>query len=296
MNSRMEDPINWTLDELTALYQLHPELCDVYVEGDSDQGLVSWFLEEKGRKRTAVYPASVVTLPPELVLAHGLPHPSRRSEAIVLALELEVRCSPNLHVTAIADLDFDCVLKKHRTGALLLFTDYTSMEMYAFSAPIVSKLLRILAPRAKITGAEVLSRITELLKTLFALRLANHELGFGLTWLSHAKCTRLKNGEIQFDFEDYVARYLNAGGKRAHSTMFGDKVGEIKRRLLADARLQIRGHDFIEVLAWYLCKSFKSCKDLTPNHLKGLLMVQLAAEDLESEELFKALLKRTADC
>jgi len=296
MSSKMEDPINWTLDELATLYQLHPELCNVYVEGDSDQGLVSWFLEEKGRKRTAVYPVSVVSVPPEVVLGYGLSHPSRRSEAIALALELEVRCSADLHVTVIADLDFDCIQGRRDGGALLLFTDYTSMEMYAFNAPMVGKLLRMLAPRAKVTGAEVLRRITELLQTMFALRLANHELGFGLTWLSHKKCTCLKKGEAQFDFEDYVVRYLNAGGKRAHATIFGDRVREIRRRFLPDVRVQIRGHDFIEVLAWYLCKSFKSCKDLTPDLLKSLLMVQFTAESLESEGLFTALLERTADC
>jgi hypothetical protein len=286
----------FTVDELMVRYELHPELCDIYVEGDSDQGFLSWFFQQKGRHTVSVYPISVVNIPPELVLAHGLEHPSRRSEVITLALELEANCAPDIHVICVADSDFDRIRGGARNCVRLLYTDYTSMEMYAFSADAVDKLIRIAAPRLRITGAESLTHIQGTLQTLFALRLANTELMFGLAWVPFERCTALVQSRIVFDESDYSNRYLNTRGRRNDAQVFTSKLADVRARFLPDVRHQIRGRDFIEVLAWYLKKRARSCRDLNAETLRALLLIQLSVDLLQRDLLFRTLSILTENC
>src|SRR5437667_77988 len=83
--------------------------------------------------------------------------------------------------------------------AILLYTDYTSMELYAFTPEVINKLIKVLAPRLKISGTELLERIQGILQMFFALRLANRELMFGLAWVDTEKCCNLTNSYLAFD-------------------------------------------------------------------------------------------------
>ena len=55
------------LQELVALYKLHPELRDVYVEGDSDRSFIEWFIGEKGLNRVNIYCIETVEIPQDAV-------------------------------------------------------------------------------------------------------------------------------------------------------------------------------------------------------------------------------------
>ena len=292
----MDDVINRTLEELIVRYELHPELCDIYVESDSDEGLITWYLQQKERYSASVYSIDVVNIPADVVVGHGLEHPSRRSDVIALALELTSQCPADIHVTCIADCDFECFTGIKKESIILLYTDYTSMEMYAYDPTVVDKFLRIVAPRFKATGTEVLERIQGTLQSLFALRIANQELMYGLAWVKIEKCITLKTGVIAFNVDEYSQRYLNTRGKRKHIGAFMAKLAEVQSRLVPDIRSRIRGHDFIDLLTWYLSKNARSCKTLTAAWLRNMLLIQLPVELLDRENLFKVLLARTEGC
>lgn len=291
-----EELLNRRLDEIIVRYQLHPELCDVYVEGEEDQGLVAWFLHQHGRHTVSVYPISAVTIPAAVVIGHGLEHPSNRNGVIALALELEANCGKDIRVTCIADSDFDFVTGITKSSDLLLYTDYTSIEMYAFTPTVVDKLIRLLAPRIQTTGSEALDRIQDTLQTFFALRLANKLLQFGLTWVDTEKCTVLTQGYPAFDIAEYSRRYLNTKGKRKDEETFNAQVIDIRNKFLSDVRCQIRGHDFVEMLTWYLRRRAQSCRRLTADSVKTLLLIQLSAQNLQQENMFRTLLLRTGKC
>jgi hypothetical protein len=287
----MRDEINWTLDEITLLYQLHPERCEVFVEGDEDRGLTEWFLEQEGYSGVVVYSIDVVSIPSGLVIGHGLAHPSRRSEVIALALELDRECPEAKRVTCIADADFARVEKEEIICPVLLMTDYTSIEMYAFKPAILDRLLNVVQPRLMLRGEDILQSISPMLQTLFALRLATKELKWDLAWLSFDRCTKLNNGRIEFDRDEYIGRYLNTRGRRGDEAIFRSKLADVMERFSQEVRNQIRGHDFIEVLSWFLTKRAKIV-EAKPGHVSHLLMIQLTPEELREEGLFKALRER----
>lgn len=292
----MPDEINWTLEELVTLYHLHPELRDMFVEGDSDQGFLQWFTTAQGCHDVAIYPVSVVEIPEEKILAYGLEYPdNRRSEVIALALEVERECTDQIRATFIADADAARIGMDSFRGSLLFFTDYTSIEMYAFKVGVIEKLLRITRPRLKLSGREVLEAITPILQTLFALRMANKDLRWGLSWLSFERCAKLRSGRVTFDLKEYIARYLNTGGKRKELAEFNQKLEEIRRKFTDDPRNQIRGHDFVDVLAWFLLKSGKGSDNIDPDTLSRMLMIQLTPEELRAEPLFQVILNRAGD-
>src|ERR1700687_2571550 len=179
----MSDPINFEIVELVARYELHPDRRDVFVEGEHDRGLVRAYLEKERCQQVAVLSISVVNLPAWLVLARGLPHPSRRSEGITLAMELEARKVSAHQAVCIADADFEYLLPQLVACSLLLLTDYASMELYAFSHESVHSVLLIVSPKTSATGQSMLGDFAGPLQFLFSVRLVNFSLQMELAWI-----------------------------------------------------------------------------------------------------------------
>jgi len=283
----------WSLEALAARYELHPSFREVFVEGDGDKGLVQWFFEVNGRSDVLVYPITSVEVPLGIIEGRGLETSSRRSEVIVLALELERQLTREVAVTCIADSDLEWILPRRYDSKFLMYTDYTSMEMYAASPGLVQKLVRIVAPSLNCSGELVLAAISDVLQLLFSMRATSHHLRFGLHWISFEKLFTLDGSRLNFDDEEFLARYLNTKGKRKEAARFEETMAELRGRFRDDARFQMRGHDFLEVLTWYLKKqSVRSCRDLTDEMTRRILFAQLTAEELLQNVLFRGLLDR----
>jgi hypothetical protein len=282
----------WSLDALVARYELHPDLTDVFVEGEADQGLLQWFFEQTGRSDVVVYPITIVSIPPVVLDAFSLDHSSNRSKVICLALTLgESKAIPNV-AACVADRDTEHIVPRKYPTPFLLFTDYTSMEMYAFKPAILQKLLRIVAPNAGLLGEDVMQRLVALLELLFSIRLANQILGFGLGWISFDRVMKLKGDSIEFDDKEFLTRYLNTRGKGGSRRRLEEEVQQIRSMFDGDCRRQIRGHDFVDVLTWYLRKrSPRACRMLTAEAVRQVLYAQLTTEDLGKETLFRSLLE-----
>lgn len=139
----MENEIRRTLNELVTRYELEPELCDIYVEGKTDKQLIEWFLDEKQLQDFAVYEIDTVKIPAQLLFELGLKD-NNRSRVIFLALYIHNKLSETpLHITCIADKDFDWLFGKEYQCDLLLFTDYSCLEMYLFNEVVLDKYLRL---------------------------------------------------------------------------------------------------------------------------------------------------------
>src|SRR5258708_13620755 len=118
----MSDPASKTIEELIARYTLHPLLCDVYVEGETDKDFIRWFLDRCGRLTVAVYPITRLNISGDLLVNSGAEN-NNRTRVIFLALTLERQLGRLLRVSCIADADFDFVLAIPNKAALLLLTD-----------------------------------------------------------------------------------------------------------------------------------------------------------------------------
>ena len=121
--------------ELAALYELEPTLRDVFVEGPSDRGLLKAFLNSHNRRDVSVYSIDTVEIDGGDLQREQLPD-NNRSRVIYLAAALERETSVPLRsrVVCIADADLDHVRGIRRDHELLIYTDYTSLEISAFDS------------------------------------------------------------------------------------------------------------------------------------------------------------------
>ncbi len=290
----MNDPINFEVEGLVARYELHQERRDVFVEGERDQGLIRAFLENQGYKNVSVFPVSVVNISPYLLLKRLLPHPSRRSEVISLAMELEGRKVPPGQVACIADADLEHLLPQNLKCSLLLLTDYASMELYAFSHEAAHTVLLLVAPKTTSTGARLIGDFSGPLQFLFSVRAVNFNLQFGLTWIEGIeKFFSVQNGRVEFDEEEFMRRYLIDRLPREQVEKFNARLAEIESLLSSDIRCRIRGHDFIRIFTWYL-RMVEKCKHLNEDAVRQMLYVTLRSDDLATQPMFSSLRKRFA--
>jgi hypothetical protein len=285
----------WSLEALIARYELHSEFKEIFVEGEGDLGLYSSFLEDSGRDDVLVYPISAVSIPDECRMEFGFDHldrESRRSEVILLAVALQ-KLFPKAasQVTCIADADDQHIQPYDFKTNFLTFTDYTSIEMYGFRADFVTRFIRIGCPRLRVRGEGVLAKLTDILEKLFSFRVANHALGWGLKWISPEKDCTYKEGLISFDEVVYAKKYLNTKGKPQREAEFWEAVNALRGLFGENHKIKIRGHDFFDLLAWYLKKlSYRAFHSLSGESVRHSLLSQLRKDDLNAEPLFKTLL------
>lgn len=266
-----------------ARYELEPSLRDVFVEGTYDQYLVAWFLRVNGLTQVAVYPIASVEILDENVLAMGL-EANNKGRTIQLAKALCQKAGEtNRQFTCIVDQDFDVLLKKIHIIPCLLTTDYTCMEMYLFNEETMDKFSSLVVKGLRHSPANVLAILAEPLQELFLIRLANHILKLGLKAMPFSKHCVFKGNRIDFDREEFVARYLHKNSKHTEMGKFELTIKQYRKDLREDCRFQINGHDFIEMLAWLvrvltgaaidsemICSSLTAClesKALMGEHL-----------------------------
>jgi hypothetical protein len=100
---------------------------------------------------------------------------------------------------------------------------------------------------------------------------------------------------LTFDEDTFVKKYLNTKGKIGSEGRFRDEVATTRGSFGDNHKLQIRGHDFIELLLWLLRKlSYRAYDDFSVDTLQHCLLSQLQAVNLARENLFAGLLQKYA--
>lgn len=288
----MSDPINFDLDGLLARYLLHPERRDVFVEGNDDKGLLRKFLQESGAPDVAVFAISVVNVPAKALLDRNLAHPSRRNEVIALAFELEAKGITPAQAACVADSDFDYILPAGHKSSLLLLTDYTSLELYAFDEELIGNLLVVTSPDTTYSGKKLLDSLSGPLQLLFSIRAVNVSLNLGLQWIESFDRFLSMNGDtLEFDDREFLKRYLLDRVPANTAKGFMTELARIQSLLTSDIRCRIRGHDFIRAIAWYL-RAVEKKRHLTETVVRDLVYVALRKASLATYPLFVSIASR----
>ncbi|WP_445631756.1 hypothetical protein [Nostoc sp. DSM 114167] len=293
----MENERRRTLDELVTRYELEPELCDIYVEGKTDKLLIEWFLDQKEHQGFAVYEIDTVEIPTPLLFEQGLKD-NNRSRVIALALYINDKLSETpLHITCVADKDFDWLFGKEYQCDLLLFTDYSCLEMYLFNEAVLDKYLRLALRLSQPKAREVLNQLSRVLEDLFLIRATNEALSLNMRWLEKvSECCKLNknNYQVQFDLKTFITKYLNSNSNRSQESRFITKLEELRAKELIEIRYKIHGHDFTELLCWYirpyLGKEIKN--SYNSEILARSLLACIDTEKLAQEGLFQRLVDR----
>ena len=279
-----------TIDELKTRYTLEPTLKDLYVEGVTDRDTYGWFLRESECKDVTIFEINSVDVPRELVNSHGLGG-GHRNRVIALALELD-REFPTVrsHVRCIADSDFDFILRSRTEPRHLLYTDYTSIELYAYGK---ATLEDIMTQHFSLNQSEVLATyqsMSRMLRELFLIRASNQLLDWGMKLVSFTRCCELRGTSIAFDREEFVTRCLNAASKSNRRNTFNSTYSTLSAVRLNDIREGIRGKDYTELLGWILHERANWQADRSNDKaIMQILLPTLEANRLLAEPLFSQI-------
>lgn len=248
----MNDIPRRTIPDLAARYALEPALRDVFVEGEFDQEVISRTLKEAKHPDRIVYEIDSIEVPDELVLRHGLTT-GNKQRVIVLARELSglpILCA----FRCLVDRDMDHWFGPLETTSRLVWTDYCSLELYFFTDETIRDIL-VTTARCRVTRwQDFRDSMTNALRTMYLLRLANRELDWKLQWLSVDRCLSLKSGRVSLDLQEYIRRILLQNGRGKQKAEFDASVDRWLAKINGDDRLAVHGHDLVEMLAWAILK------------------------------------------
>lgn len=269
----MTDFARRTINELLVRYELEPELQDIFVEGQFDQDVLTSYFRATKQVNRIVYEIDSVEVPVELLIKHGLTAGNKQR---VIALSRELSGLPaECSYRCLVDKDLDHWYGPLESTARLVWTEYCSIELNFFSDEILHDVL-INAAKTKITiWEEYTASMTSTLCGLYALRLADRQLGWNLKWLSIDRCLSHEKSRVDFDFPDYVDRLLKNNRKSHSKQQFETSVDQWMKKLVGDHRDFIRGHDLFELLAWTVSK-FRGIKEFSSPVAIQRLFVLLA--------------------
>lgn len=243
----MSDMHRWTIPELQARYSLEPELNDVFVEGSYDREVLSAAFEKLNRPEI-FYEIDSVEVPPETLHQLGLTS-GNKQRVVALAKEFE-SLDPDAKVTCLVDRDLDHWLGATENTARLKWTVYCSIESHFMTREIIVDVVLTTA-RARIGDSNTfVDSLVRVLKELYAMRLADRELGLSLKWVALRKYLSSSGAAIHLDTARYITATLNASAALGSKEKFLASVQKWAKKFDCDVRMAARGHDYTELLAW----------------------------------------------
>lgn len=279
----MTGTIRRSIDELRTRYELEPAIRDVYVEGDFDCDVLSRRLSDRQESLdVVVYPIDTVEIPSGILRGYGLTTGNRQE---VIALARELADLPEVSsFRCIVDRDLDHWLGALEQTARLIWTRYCALELYLFSEEALNEML-IVAARSRIADfAQFIGSLVEVLRRLYAIRLADRELGWAMEWLDSTKHLSARDSQIVFNEPEYSRRLLLKNGRFDRRDDFETRKDAWLTKLVGDPRNYIRGHDLITLLAWAI-RAFRGHKELANERFVERLFVLGADRSTELLEL-----------
>ena len=238
------------IDELIVRYELEPSIKDLFVEGPFDRRIYATFINQLGYDDVVVYEIGTVFIPNELLHRHGLMG-GNRSRIIAFSLELDTHLSmSDLQIRCIVDSDFDFLFDNRILSEHLLYTDYTSVDLYAYSSGFLNDVLGEHFP--ELDFQILLDSMSPILSELFFIRAANEKLGWGMTLPQFTRCCEPSRNSIHLDRNELITRYLNSSARMDDQEIFESTCDELATVNLSDVRKCILGSDFFELFGWYL--------------------------------------------
>lgn len=269
------------LEEVLFHHEIEPDSRSLFVEGSVDVGLWRHLLSDSETADVAVYEIDLVDIDGDFLIGRGL-EDSRQGRVFGLASWLEENCSGSLcaRVVCVADRDFGVFeFARIACSRYLVVTDATSIEMYLFTAEALDKFFRV-ALRVDLRGEEAVEVLGPALRELFCLRAASIRLGWGLSWISPTRCMELQGELVAFNREEYLVRYLRS--RLPERETFESVVDALRNELGRDPRKSGRGHDFIEILGWFVKSRVGSWKLRRLDEPQALAAALLASMDTEA--------------
>ncbi len=290
MNEKVRRPIK----ELITRYTLEPKIRDIYVEGPGHKLFFEWFLKKFNCADVVVFDIDDIEITNDLLDKYAL-QSQKRGRVIGLAIELErLLEESHQYVVCIADSDFDFLIGRNHHSFYLTYTDYTSLAMYCFTEDILEKALMLGIRHVPCQPVMLLNNLAEVLEEVFCIRTANEKLRWNLTWIDFLRCCTIKDNMVSIDCCDLIDRYLSSNDRMGSKGIFVEVYEQIKRVEVEDCRQRIRGHDFLELMAWYFARQVKvgRTKYSDPEVIRSIIFPAIDVKLLAEESMFSKLLEK----
>jgi len=283
----------YTVAELAALYEYEPTLRDVYVEGRTDVGLLTWYFKGHGLTAIAFAVDDRVEVPGDLCRGLGQ-DTNARGRAIALAIALEEGLGASqTAATVVVDADFNWLTGPYPVRrSCLLMTDWPAMEQYASAERPLTKFLRVGAHVPDhVTASSVIEAIGPALTDLFVARAVLFHYGIRCIADVARVCT-LQVGRSSADVKELIVRSLSGTRSSERPASIDQMVDHayVLRGWIASGTWVGRGHDIAPLLIDYLGLSGPSAN---PESVETAMRISLELADIDEAPLFVALRRRT---
>jgi hypothetical protein len=179
---------------------------------------------------------------------------SERSRLLFFANEMwSISTKLEQQFVCFADRDFADILPDPPLAYnYLILTEYSSIELHAFSSTAIEKLLSVAFAR-NVEGDKVLDAFEPVLMQLYLMRASSLALEWGLSWIHTRRyLSKDANGAVLLDVDGYVVAYLLGGGRGGERWRFDGEMQRLAAMIAGhDRRRCVRGHDFMELFGWY---------------------------------------------
>lgn len=281
------------IEELVARYSLEPSLVEIYVEGELDKKVLTWFIKESGSKQNIkIITPECIDVPDTLLQHYFLNIGSNRSRVIAIAKELYAK-APKARILCIADKDYDEYLSHPKHGEKkFVFTDYNSMDLYWLTPKIWEKIMMLSFGFSEEKSSLIFEKIIGILKKIFLLRLANESLKLGITFSDFCenKYINIDNDTFDFNLKKYLENNLKTNRKMAFFKDVQNEMAKFSHKLSSSLEANnIRGHDFYDLLHFYLKKKKTHIKINDSNSFQTAVLGCIEFQDLKETTLFKKI-------
>ena len=286
--------IRRTIPELATRYQLEPTLRDVYVEGNFDKNVITWYLRRAGRHNMRVFEVDFVEVPPALVAARGLTD-GNRQRVLTLAYELELAIGEgSRQATCIFDSDADYLLGDRWGNTLSFATDFSCMEMYLFDEIHLGKFLQLILEVNDVDVAQLITTYADILTELFLIRAASLSLRLPIRFLDFTACCKHAGSAIILDIPEFRRRLLDASNLRPQEVILMAEIERLRTHMKGDPRCYINGEDFIRLVEWDRRESLRKKELRNYEAVSAALRGCFEFDTVSRNRLFEALIERAS--
>lgn len=280
-----------TVDEVISICKLEPSTKNIYVEGISDKLVIDNFLKKQKKSDISVYNIDCIDysevfagMPPEDI---KVLKESNKEKVAYLALKVEKEVE-NCHLLGIIDRDLDFVNNHVKSGKYLSYTDYNSMEMYLFSYDNIDALLKnSFRITSNVNVDNFMKSIGQVCRVLFYIRAYLESSNGSMVDFKKNLSYDRKDNTCSLDIKKYISKIAQANKMVYSLDGLHKEIEEKLAKSVDDIRLEIKGHDFIKVLYFSICKHKKVSMD--ESELANTFWVYLDDRVLVNEPLFQRI-------
>lgn len=280
-----------TVEEIISICKLEPSTKNIYVEGISDKLVIDNFLKKQKINDISVFDIDCIDFrevfakmsPSDLNILKD----SNKEKVAFLALKVEKKAG-NCHFLGIIDRDLDFVNNHIKSGKYLSYTDYNSMEMYLFSYDNIDALLRnSFRITSNVNVDNFMKSIGHVCRILFYIRAYLESSNGSVVDFKRNLLYDRKDNTCSLDIKKYISKIAQANKMVCGLDGLHKEIEEKLAKSVGDIRLEIKGHDFIKVLYFSICKHKKV--NMNESELANTFWVYLDDRVLVNEPLFQRI-------